>query len=198
MTDKIKTEKVATEKAAKGSFLERQYKSEVVAALQQQFGYKNAMRVPRLTKIVLNTCLKEAVQDGKLLDKVQQELALIAGQRPVLTLAKKSISNFKLRQGQAIGCAVTLRRKRMYEFLNRFINVVLPRVRDFKGVSPKGFDGRGNYTLGLTEHTLFPEIPYDKVTKVFGMNISIVTTATNNEEGKALLKGLGMPFRGDN
>jgi large subunit ribosomal protein L5 len=153
------------------------------------------MQVPRLEKIVVNTSLKEATQDRKILEKTQEELAQITGQRPVLTLARKSIANFKLRKGQPIGCCVTLRNKRMYEFLNRLVNIVLPRVRDFKGVPPKSFDGRGNYTLGLQEQTIFPEINYDKVDKVYGMNISFVTTATNNEEGRALLKAMGMPFR---
>lgn len=155
----------------------------------------NVMEAARLEKIVVNTSLKEAVQDRKVLEKVAQELSQITGQRPLLTRARKSISNFKLRAGQPIGCCVTLRRKRMQAFLSRLVNIVLPRVRDFRGVSPRGFDGHGNYTLGLTEQTIFPEIPYDKVERVFGMNITFVTTAENDEEGKALLVQLGVPFR---
>lgn len=174
---------------------QKMYKEEVVKILVGQFQYKNVMQCPRLEKVVINTSLKEAAQDKKILDKVREEVSQIAGQRAVLTLARKSISNFKLRAGQPIGCCVTLRRKPMYEFLNRFVNTVLPRVRDFKGVSPKGFDGQGNYTLGLTEHTIFPEINPDKVERIYGMNITFVTTAGTNEEGKALLKAMGMPFR---
>lgn len=155
----------------------------------------NVMKTQRLKKIVVNTSLKEAVQDRKVLEKVAQELAQITGQRPLLTRARKSISNFKLRAGQPIGCCVTLRRKRMAAFMDRLVHIVLPRVRDFKGVSPKGFDGWGNYTLGLTEQTIFPEINHDKIERVFGMNITFVTTAKNNEEGKSLLKSLGVPFR---
>lgn len=162
----------------------------------QRFQYKNKMECPQLQKIVVNTSLKEATQDRKVLEKVAAELAQITGQKPLLTRARKSIANFKLRAGQAIGCCTTLRGARMYEFLNRLVNVVLPRVRDFKGVSPKGFDGRGNYTLGLTEQTIFPEITLDKVERVFGMNITFVTTAGTNDEGKALLQSMGMPFRG--
>lgn len=175
---------------------QKKYREEAVPALLEQFRYRNAMECPRLEKIVINTSLKEAVQDKKILEKVRQELTQITGQRPVLTLARKSISNFKLRAGQPIGCRVTLRRARMFEFMNRLVNIVLPRVRDFRGVSPKSFDPRGNYTLGLTEQTIFPEIDYDKVTKVFGMNITFVTTAKRPEEGKALLQKLGMPFKG--
>ncbi len=174
---------------------QKKYKDEVVPALIQQFQYKNGMQCPRLAKIVVNTCLKEATSDRKILEKVQVEMGQITGQKPLLTQAKKSIANFKLREGQPIGCAVTLRKQRMYEFLNRLVNVVLPRVRDFRGVSPKGFDGRGNYTLGMTEQTIFSEIHLDKVEKVFGMNITFVTTAKTNDEGKALLKAMGMPFR---
>lgn len=155
----------------------------------------NVMEQPKLEKIVVNTSLKEATQDRKILEKVAAELALITGQKPLLTRARKSIANFKLRAGQPIGCCVTLRRKKMQAFLTHLIHIVLPRVRDFKGVSPRGFDGRGNYTLGLTEQTIFPEIHYDKVDKVFGMNISFVTTAKNDEAGKVLLKSFGMPFR---
>lgn len=174
---------------------QKRYKDEVVPALIKQFQYKNVMQCPRLEKIVVNTSLKEATSDRKILEKVQVEMGQITGQKPLLTQAKKSIANFKLRAGQPIGCVVTLRKQRMYEFLNRLVNVVLPRVRDFRGVSPKAFDGRGNYTLGMTEQTIFSEIHLDKVEKVFGMNVTFVTTAKTNEEGKALLKAMGMPFR---
>lgn len=171
------------------------YKNEVFQKLKSDFDYPNVMQVPRLTKIVVNTCLSEATQNAKMLDSAAQELAQITGQKPVITKAKKSIASFKLRQGQSIGACVTLRRKKMYEFFNRLVNIALPRVRDFKGVSPKAFDGRGNYTFGLTEQIIFPEINYDKVEKIRGMNITICTTAKNDEEAKALLKYLGMPFR---
>lgn len=174
---------------------QKRYREEAAPALVKAFGYKNVMQCPRLHKIVINTSLKEAVSDKKILNKAAEELSLIAGQKAKITCAKKSIANFKLREGQPIGCAITLRGKRMYEFLNRLVNIVLPRVRDFKGVSNKGFDGRGNYTLGLTEQTIFPEIPYDKVEKIFGMNITFVTSSRNDEEGRALLKEMGMPFR---
>lgn len=174
---------------------QKKYTETVLPALIAQFQYKNVMQAPRLKKIVVNTSLKEATLDRKILEKTREDLMQITGQRPVLTLARKSIANFKLRKGQPIGCCVTLRNKRMYEFLNRLVNTVIPRVRDFKGVSPRGFDGRGNYTLGMTEHTIFHEISYDRVEKVYGMNISFVTTAKTNEEGRALLKGMGMPFR---
>jgi large subunit ribosomal protein L5 len=174
---------------------EERYNKECIKALMDQFKYANVMEVPRLLKIVVNTSLKDALTDVKILETAAQELADITGQRPVLTKARKSIANFKLRAGNKIGARVTLRKKMMYEFLNRLVNVALPRVRDFKGISPKGFDGRGNYTLGLTEQTIFPEINYDKVTKVYGMNISFVTTAKTDEEGMALLKSMGMPFR---
>lgn len=177
------------------SALERKYNDECVPALMQQFGYKNRMQVPRLRKIVINTSMKEALQDAKILATAQEEIAVISGQRPVLKRAKKSIANFKLRKGQAIGAMVTLRKKMMYEFMMRLVNVALPRVRDFKGVSPKSFDGMGNYTLGLTEQIIFPEINFDKVTKVNGMNITFVTSADSDEEGRALLGFMGMPFR---
>lgn len=173
----------------------KKYREECIPMLMEQFKYNNIMKCPRLEKIVVNTCLKEATSDKKLLDKAAQDIGSITGQRPLLTKAKKSISNFKLRQGQPIGCCTTLRRTKMYEFFNRLVNLALPRVRDFKGVSNKAFDGRGNYTLGLTEHIIFPEIQYDKIERAMGMNITIVTTAKTNEEGKALLKGLGLPFR---
>lgn len=177
------------------SFLKEKYLKECVPSLKKQFGYKNPMAVPKLVKIVINTSLKEGVQDIKVLENAAKEIALITGQRPVITRARKSIANFKLRAGQPIGCCVTLRQKRMYEFYNRLVNVALPRVRDFKGVPPKSFDGKGNYTLGLTDQTIFSEISYDKITKVYGMNITFVTTAGNDEGGKALLQLMGMPFR---
>ncbi|MCL4500661.1 MAG: 50S ribosomal protein L5 [Deltaproteobacteria bacterium] len=161
----------------------------------QEFKYKSPMQAPRLEKIVINLGLGEAIQNIKLLESAQTELSAIAGQKPVVTKAKKSIAAFKLREGMPIGCMVTLRRDRMYFFLDKLVNVVLPRVRDFRGVSEKAFDGRGNYTLGVKEQIIFPEIDYDKIDKVKGMNITIVTTARTDEEGKFLLKLLGMPFR---
>lgn len=196
MTTSKKTKQPVKSTTTVSSVYEKKYLDEVVPALMQKFQYKNIMQCPRLKKIVVNTCLKEAVQDKKILDKAREDLALITGQRPLLTRAKKSIANFKLREGQPIGACVTLRRKRMYEFLNRLANIVLPRVRDFKGVSPKSFDGRGNYTLGLEEQMIFPEITYDKVDRTMGMNITFVTTSETNEEGKVLLQALGIPFRG--
>jgi large subunit ribosomal protein L5 len=177
------------------SRLERKYLEVVIPNLMKQFGYKNVMQVPRLEKIVVNMGLGEAVSDIKVLDAAAEELAAITGQKPVIRRAKKSIASFKLRAGMPIGCMVTLRKQRMYEFLDRLVNVALPRVRDFKGVSPKSFDGRGNYTLGLREQIIFPEINYDKVDKIRGLNVAIVTTAKTDEEGKALLAELGMPFR---
>jgi large subunit ribosomal protein L5 len=171
------------------------YKDKVVPALMQEFNYKNAMQVPRLDKIVINLGLGEAIQNAKVLDAAQAELAALAGQKPVVTRAKKSIANFKLRAGMPIGCKVTLRRDRMYEFFDRLVNVALPRIRDFRGVSGKSFDGRGTYALGIREQIIFPEIDYDKIDKIRGMNIVIGTTAKTDEEGKALLKMMGMPFR---
>ncbi len=171
------------------------YKNEVTSKLLEQFKYKNAMEVPKISKVVVNMGLGEAIQNVKVLDSASAEIARIAGQKPVITKAKKSIAGFKLREGMPIGCMVTLRRNRMYEFLDRLMNVALPRVRDFKGVSGNGFDGHGNYTLGIKEHLIFPEINYDEIDKIKGMNITIVTSAKNDEEGKALLKQLGMPFR---
>ena len=153
------------------------------------------MQVPRLDKIILNMGLGEAIQNIKVLDSAMEELALIAGQRPIVTRARKSIASFKLREGMPIGCMVTLRRARMYDFFDKLVNVALPRVRDFRGLSDKSFDGRGNYTLGIKEHIIFPEIDYDKIDKIKGLNITIVTTAKTDEEGKALLKMMGMPFR---
>jgi len=171
------------------------YQEKVVAGLMKRFGYENRMEVPKLEKIVINMGLGEAIQNIKILDSAVQELSQISGQKPVITKAKKSIAQFKLRTGMPIGCMVTLRKERMYEFFNRLVNVALPRVRDFKGVSGKSFDGRGNYSLGIREQLIFPEIHYDKIDKVKGMNIIIVTTAKTDEEGKELLKLLGMPFR---
>lgn len=172
------------------------YESEVKSALMRRFKYKNVMQVPKIEKIVVNVGLGEAIQNVKALDAASHDIMIITGQKPVITKAKKSIASFKLREGMSIGCMVTLRRERMYEFYRKLVTIVLPRVRDFKGVSPKSFDGRGNYTLGLKEQTLFPEIEYDKIDKVRGMNITISTTAPSDEEGFELLKLLGMPFRG--
>jgi large subunit ribosomal protein L5 len=171
------------------------YQGNVVPALMKRFSYQNRMEVPRLEKIIINMGLGEAIQNIKILDSAVQELSQITGQKPVITKAKKSIAQFKLRTGMPIGCMVTLRKERMYEFFNRLVNVALPRVRDFKGLSGKSFDGRGNYALGIREQLIFPEIHYDKIDKVKGMNIVIVTTAKTDEEGKELLRLLGMPFR---
>jgi large subunit ribosomal protein L5 len=175
--------------------LKELYNKEILPQLMKDFGFKNVMQAPKLQKIVINMGLGEAIQNVKILDSAVVEMATIAGQKPVITKAKKSIASFKLRQGMPIGCVVTLRREKMYEFLDRLVNVSLPRVRDFKGVSGKGFDGMGNYSLGVKEQLIFPEINYDKVEKIKGMNITIVTSAKNDEEGKALLKLMGMPFR---
>ena len=171
------------------------YNTEIIPKLRADFSYDNVMEVPKIVKVVVNMGLGEAIQNVKILDSAAVELNSITGQKSVITKAKKSIATFKLRQGMPIGCMVTLRRERMYEFLDRLINVALPRVRDFKGISAKAFDGNGNYTLGVKEQLIFPEINYDKVDKIKGMNITIVTTAKNDEEGRALLKYLGMPFR---
>jgi large subunit ribosomal protein L5 len=175
--------------------LRQRYFSEVLPALQKEHGYKNVLQVPRLEKIVLNMGLGEAIQNPKILDSATAELAAISGQKPVVTKAKKAIANFKLRKGLAIGAMVTLRGERMYEFLDRLVNVALPRVRDFKGVSEKAFDGRGNYSLGIQEHIIFPEVDIDKVDKVKGLTINICTTAKNDDEGRLLLRALGMPLR---
>jgi len=175
--------------------LTEKFKADVTPALVKQYNYSSPMAVPRVTKVVLNMGVGEAVQDAKLLDQAVEELGIIAGQRPAITRAKKSIANFKLRDGMAIGCRVTLRGTRMYEFLERLINLALPRVRDFRGISPKAFDGRGNYTLGIKEHLIFPEVNMSKVQKVKGLNICIVTTARTDDEARSLLAGLGMPFR---
>lgn len=174
--------------------LKGKYHGEVVPAMMKEFGYKNPLQVPRLEKITLNVGLGEAIQNAKVLDAAVAEVMAITGQKPVITRAKKAIANFKLREGVSIGCMVTLRRERMYEFLDRLIHVALPRVRDFKGVSDRSFDQRGNYSLGLREQIIFPEIQADKVDKPRGLTVSIVTTAKTDQEGKALLKYLGMPF----
>ena len=177
------------------SRLHVRYSKEIVPALMKHFSYKNIMAVPKLEKIVINMGLGEAIANAKILDVAVDELGRIAGQRPVITRAKKSIANFKLRQNMPIGAAVTLRGERMFEFLDRLVSIVLPRVRDFRGVSMKSFDGRGNYTLGLRDQLIFPEIPYEKVDKIRGMNVTVVTTARTDDEARELLKQLGMPFR---
>jgi large subunit ribosomal protein L5 len=175
----------------------RQYYDETIKpALTEEFGYSNNMQVPRLEKIVVNMGVGEAVQDSKKVKTAAEELALITGQRPVITKAKRSIAGFKLREGMPVGCKVTLRRVRMFEFLDRLVTVALPRVRDFRGLSPKSFDGHGNYALGLNEQLVFPEIDYDRVDEMRGMDIVICTTAKTDDEAKALLKGFNMPFRG--
>jgi large subunit ribosomal protein L5 len=171
------------------------YEKEVRSALTRRFQYKNVMEVPKIEKITVNVGLGEALQNIKVLDSASGDIKAITGQKPVITKSKKSIASFKLREGQSIGCMVTLRRERMYEFFHKLVYIVLPRVRDFKGVSPKSFDGRGNYTLGLKEQTIFPEIEYDKIDKARGMNITVTTTAKTDEEGFELLKLMGMPFR---
>lgn len=175
--------------------LYEQYVNEVIPRLMETFQYKNRMQVPKLEKIVLNMGLGEAIQNIKIIDTAVDDLKAIAGQKPVVTRSKKSIAAFKLRTGMPIGCMVTLRRKRMYDFFSKLVNAALPRVRDFRGISGKAFDGRGNYSLGIQEHIIFPEIDYDKIDKIKGLNISIVTTARTDEEGKELLRLLGMPFR---
>ena len=175
--------------------LHEKYRKEAMPALTKRFGYKNAMAVPKVSKVTLNIGMGEASQNVKLLDTAAAELGQIAGQKPVITRAKKSIANFKIRKGMAIGCMVTLRGERMYEFLDRLASIVLPRVRDFKGLPPNSFDGRGNYTLGLKDQLVFPEIDYTRVDKIKGMNITITTTARSDEEGRELLKQLGVPFR---
>ena len=174
--------------------LER-YRQEIVPKLQEEFSFKNQHQIPALTKIVVNMGIGEAAANPKLLDNAASELALITGQKAVIRKARKSIANFKLREGQAIGCSVTLRSVRMWEFFDRLMNVSLPRVRDFKGLSPKAFDGRGNYSLGVREQIIFPEVDYDKVEQITGMNVTVCTTAKTDAEGKALLQHLGMPFR---
>jgi len=175
--------------------LYEKYKNEIVPSLKKERNYSSIMGIPRISKIVLNMGVGKAIENKKLLETAVEEMTRIAGQKAVKTKAKKSISNFKLREGYEIGCKVTLRGKRMYEFLDRLLNVALPRVRDFRGISPKSFDGRGNYTLGLKEQIIFPEIDYDKVDRIIGMDITIVTTAKSDEESRALLTHFGMPFK---
>ncbi|MBI4535522.1 MAG: 50S ribosomal protein L5 [Ignavibacteriae bacterium] len=174
--------------------LSETYRKEVVPALMKRFNYKNVMQVPRLDKIAINIGVGQATQDAKLADAAARDLELIVGQKVVITRAKKSISNFKLREKMPIGCRVTLRQARMYEFLDRFISIVVPRMRDFRGLSDKSFDGRGNYTIGIKEHVVFPEIDVDKITRMFGMDITFVTTAETDQEAYELLKNFGMPF----
>lgn len=173
----------------------RKYREDVIKKLQTEFGYSNPMQVPRLVKVTVNMGLGEAVANPKIIETAVEELTAIAGQKPVVTKAKKSIATYKLRQGQKIGCMVTLRQERMWEFLDRFMNIAIPRVRDFKGLSPKTFDGRGNFSVGIREQIIFPEINYDRIDKIKGMNVTIVTTAKTDDEGRALLRHLGMPFR---
>ncbi len=189
---------VAGESLSESHFVPRlrdTYRERVVPSLMKEFGFKNPMETPRLERIVLNVGMGEAIQNVKLLESAATELGVITGQKPVITKAKKAIAGFKLRQGMPIGVKVTLRSRRMYEFFDRLVSIALPRIRDFRGVSSKAFDGRGNYTLGLKEQLIFPEIEYDSVASIHGMDITIVTTARTNDEGKALLKHLGMPFR---
>lgn len=175
--------------------MQRRYQDQAVAALMKEYQYGNPMEVPRLDKVTVNMGLGEAVQNGKLIEVAASEIATITGQRPVITRAKKSIATFKLREGMPIGAMVTLRKSRMWEFVDRLISVALPRVRDFRGLSPKAFDGRGNYTLGIREQIIFPDVDYDAVDKIHGMNVTFVTTAQTDEQGRTLLRALGMPFR---
>lgn len=175
--------------------LKAQYETEIKKKMMEKYKYGNVHQIPKLEKIIVNSVTRDAVANGKIVDSIAAELAAVTGQKPVTAKAKKSVASFKLRQGQAIGAFVTLRGPKMYEFLDRLINLSLPRVKDFRGLSPKGFDGKGNYTMGLKEQIIFPEIDYDKIDKIRGMGISFVTTATNNEEGRELLKQFGMPFR---
>jgi len=171
------------------------YKQEITPKLMEKFGYKNVMQVPKIEKIIINIGVGEAIQNPKALDGAVNDLIAITGQKPIVTKAKKSIAGFKLREGMPIGCKVTLRGERMYDFLNRLVNIVLPRVRDFRGISPQAFDGRGNYSLGIKEQTIFPEIEYDKIDKIRGLEVVIVTSAKTDEEARELLKSMGMPFR---
>lgn len=175
--------------------LQDRFRENIVPSLRDEFGYGNPHQIPTLSKVVVNMGLGEATQNSKIVDRATEELGLITGQKPVIRKATKSVSNFKLREGQAIGCSVTLRGDRMWEFVDRLMTVALPRVRDFGGVSPKAFDGRGNYTLGVKDQTIFPEVDYDAVERVTGMNVTFVTTAKSDAEGRALLTHLGMPFR---
>lgn len=177
------------------STLYEQYKQEIIPKLMEKFQYKNVMQVPKIEKVILNIGVGEAVQNPKALDGAVSDLTIISGQKPVVTKAKKSIAGFKLREGVPIGCKVTLRGERMYEFLYRLINIVLPRVRDFRGVSPQAFDGRGNYSLGIKEQTIFPEIEFDKIDKIRGLEVIVVTSAKTDEEARELLRSMGMPFR---
>lgn len=195
-----KAEKAPKAAAATGEHIARPraqaiYEEQVRAALQKQFGYTNVMEIPRLTKIVINMGVGEAVADSKQATQAAEEMALIAGQKPIITKAKKAEASFKIRAGLAIGCKVTLRKQRMYEFLDRFVNTAMPRIRDFRGINPKGFDGSGNYNMGLKEQLIFQEINYDKISIVRGMDITFVTTAKTDEEAKALLEGFSFPFR---
>lgn len=176
--------------------LQQYYQEEVVPKLREQFGYRNIMEVPRLVKITLNMGVGEAVGDKKVLDHAQRDMALIAGQKPIVTHARKSIAGFKIRQGWPIGCKVTLRRARMYEFLDRLVNIAIPRIRDFRGLSTRAFDGRGNYSLGVREQIIFPEIDYDQIDALRGLDVTITTTARTDEEGRALLAAFNFPFRG--
>lgn len=192
--------KVAAPATSDGSHIARPraqaiYEEQIRASLQKQFGYSNVMEVPRLTKIVINMGVGEAVADSKQATQAAEEMSLIAGQKPVITRAKKAEASFKLRAGLAVGCKVTLRKQRMYEFLDRFVNTAMPRIRDFRGISPKGFDGRGNYNMGLKEQLIFPEINYDKISVIRGMDITFVTTAKTDAEARALLEGFNFPFR---
>jgi len=175
--------------------LQDRYKAEIVPRLKEKFGYRNVMQVPKLSKVVVNMGLGDAIENVKVIETAAAEIAIITGQKPVVTKARKSIANFKLREGVPIGVMVTLRRDQMYHFLDKLIAIALPRVRDFKGVSPRGFDGRGNYTIGIKEQIMFPEVNYDKIDKIRGMNITIVTTARTDEEGLELLRLMGIPFR---
>ncbi len=177
------------------SQMKKYYEDEVVPKLKEKFKYDNPMQVPKIKKITINVGLGEAIHNIKIIESAVEELKMISGQQPVVTKAKKSIAAFKLREGMPIGCMVTLRRNRMYDFYNKLVNIALPRVRDFRGISSKAFDGAGNYSIGIKEQIIFPEIDYDKIDKIKGLNISIVTTAKNNEEGRELLRLLGMPFR---
>src|SRR5512146_3269111 len=190
-----KPREAAPARPAAPARLRKRYEAEIRPELVKELGFKNPMQAPKLDKIIVNMGLGEAINNGKIIDASVEQLGAITGQKPVVTKARKSIANFKLRQGQSIGAMVTLRGDRMYEFFDRLVSVALPRVRDFKGVSPKAFDGKGNYTLGVREQIIFPEINYDKVEKIKGLNITVVTTARNDEEGRALLRHLGMPFR---
>ncbi len=175
--------------------LEQHYRDNVTAQLQQQFNYKSSMEIPRITKVTLNMGVGEASQDKKVIENAVEDLSLIAGQKPVVTVAKRAIAGFKIREGMTIGCKVTLRRDKMYEFLDRLIHFSIPRIRDFRGLSPKAFDGQGNYNMGITEQIAFPEIDYDKIDKLRGLNISITTSARTDEEGHALLSAFQFPFK---